>query len=138
MYIREVDKKKFFSEAILIPYRADDEREAIEFGCLDVIDCLKKAEHPFNRYFIGYEGRYPKAVVILNRCGQISFFISDDIKHPISMVKQFKKLARKVVDCCGPITTKTAWWYKEAHRLNKLIGFKPMSLYDRFGIFVLE
>jgi hypothetical protein len=38
----------------------------------------------------------------------------------------------------GAIITKTALWYEEAQRLNRIIGFVDYQIYDYFGYYVKE
>jgi hypothetical protein len=135
---KEVDKDIFFAAASTISYREDDIKEAKEFGCEDVISCFKKALSPFVRYFIVYEDSRPICAVILRRDGNIVFFISKNVNRKIKLIKVLRRLARKVVRRCGPIITKTASWYTEALRLNKLIGFEPYKLFNGFGLYVLR
>ena len=135
---KEVDKEVFFAAASNITYRDDDIREAQEFGCEDVINCFKKALSPFARYFIVYEDSRPICAVILRRDGNIVFFIDKVVNHKVKLIRVLKKLARRVVRKCGPIITKTASWYNEALRLNRLIGFVPYKLFNGFGLYVLK
>ena len=135
--VQVVNRDQFYSTIKGITFREGDEQEARDFGCLSVEDCLKKSLHPFNRYYIVYEDGEPKVAIILKRCGEIAFFIASNIRHKVRMVKKLKKLARTVVNRCGIITTKTALNYTEAQKMNKLIGFKPFKLYNKYGIYYL-
>ena len=132
----EVGRKTFFSTIALIKYRENDIAEAEDFGCINIRNCYEKANRDFARYFVVYEGNDPIVTVMLQRDGHIIFFISKDVKHPIRLVRVLKRMAKKYSDCAGPIITKTAYWYKEAQRLNELIGFKPYKLYNKFGLYV--
>jgi hypothetical protein len=136
--IKEVDKDTFFATIPKIEYREDDEKEAVEYGTKGVVDCYYKSVHEFNKYFIAYEDNKPICPILLGRNGYITFFISKDVNKPLPLIKELKDLARKTVDCCGPIVTKTASWYKEALRLNKLIGFKKYKLYNQYGFYILR
>ena len=133
-----VDRDTFLNEVSNIEYREDDIREANEFGCLDIHNCYMKAQKHFSRYFIVYEDMRPICSIMLQRDGNIIFFISKNVKHKIKLIKVLRKLANKIVNCCGPIITKTASWYDEALRLNKIIGFMPYKLFNEFGLYVLE
>ena len=132
------DKVTFYQTVTAITYRADDIREAIEFGCTDIKDCYDKAKHKFAKYFIVYDDlNMPIVTVMLQRDGHILFFISDTVINPIALIRVLKQLALRVTGTCGAIITKTAYWYTEAQRLNRLIGFRDMTLYDYYGLYVL-
>jgi hypothetical protein len=133
----EVSREKFFNEASSIEYRDDDIREANEFGCKDIITCFKKAISPFARYFIVYEDSKPICAVILRRDGNIVFFTSKNITNHLGLIKALRKLALSIVHCCGSIITKTASWYSQAIRLNRLVGFKPYKIYNKFTLYVM-
>jgi len=132
-----VDKDVFFDIITTITYREDDEKEAKAFNCLSVVDCYHKSPDRFNKYFIVYEDDRPVAPIILARNANLTFFISKTINSPIGVIRCLKDLAKKTVDCCGPIVTKTATWYDEAQRMNKIIGFRPMAIYDGYGHYVM-
>ena len=134
----EVSYDTFFSAVKSIEYREDDIKEAKEFGCIDILNCYRKALKPFSRFFVVYEDDIPVCTILLRRDGNIVFFISKDIKYKIGLIRILRKLSKKVVRCCGSIITKTASWYDEALRMNKLIGFKPYKLYNKYGLYVLE
>jgi len=132
----EVDRPTFIRYVDAISYRDDDEKEAREFGCVNVRHCYDKAKLEFARYFVVLEDDIPVATIVLQRDGQLVFFISKDVKRPVALVKALRRLAKKTVKCCGPITTKTANWYKEALRFNEVIGFKLYKIRDRSQIWV--
>ena len=130
----EVDRKAFYLTVGSIKYRDQDQEEARYFGCLNVKDCYDKAKHEFARYFTLTDEGEPVVTVMLQRDGQIIFFISDRIKHKVALVRALRRLAKKTVKCCGPITTKTANWYEEALKFNKLIGFKLYRINNRYQV----
>jgi hypothetical protein len=132
-----VSKDEFFDIVRSIEYRDDDIKEALEFGCSSIENCYRKALHAFNKYYIVYEGNNPVCTIQLARNGNITFFIAKNIKSPIHLVRKLRELATNVVYHCGPIVTKTASWYNEALRLNKLVGFKTLKLYNGYGLYVL-
>ena len=133
-----VSKDTFFDAVSAIKYRADDIKEAYQFGCDEISHCYTKADQQFARYFIVYESERPIATVMLERKGNIVFFISEEIKSHIGLIRALKELSRKTVRNAGPIFTKTAYWYKEAQKMNKVIGFKPIILKDDYGIYILD
>ncbi len=133
-----VDKVTFYQTVAAITYRPDDIREAIEFGCTDIKDCYDKAVHKFAKYFVVYDDlNVPIVTVMLQRDGHILFFISNNVSNPRALIRTLKRLAKKVTTSCGAIITKTAYWYTEAQRLNRIMGFRDMTLYDYYGLYVL-
>jgi len=133
-----VDKDTFYDAIRSIEYREDDIKEARLFGCPELIHCYDKAFHHHARYFIVYEDLRPVVTVMLARNGDIVFFISKDVNNKIGLIKTLKKFSKETVKAAGPIYTKTAYWYKEAQKMNKVIGFIPLRLTDDYGIYVLE
>jgi hypothetical protein len=117
-------------------YRDDDEKEAKGFGCKSIADCYVKSNHEFARYFILTQDTHTVATVLLQRDGHIIFFTSKSIIHHISLIKSLIRLAKRESKCAGPLITKTASWYKEALRINRLIGFWPYKLYSDYGFYV--
>ena len=132
----EVDKATFFSEVLRINYRADDVKEAKEFGCQNIEICYKKTDKRLAKYFVIYYDTEPICTVLLQRNGHIIFFIAENAPNPVALIKCLKELADKVVSSCGGIITKTALWYAEAQRLNKIIGFEEYEIYDYYGFYV--
>jgi len=136
MKTSEVDKQLFFAAVNSIDYRDDDIKEANQFGCSSIEMCYKKANHAFAKYFIIEYKKEPVVTVMLQRDGHIIFFISK-IKMPnIKLIRTLRRLAKKESKCAGPIVTKTASWYIEALRVNKLVGFWPYKLYSTYGFYV--
>ena len=138
MYYELVKLEQFYEAVQQITYREDDIKEAKEFGCKSILICYKRMDHLFAKYFVVYDSTdRPIVTVALQRNGQIIFFIDEVVDNHIELVRLLKTLAKTVTDCCGPIMTKTAFWYTEAQRINKLIGFKPLVIHDYFGIYYL-
>ena len=133
-----VDRDTFLSTIKEISYRNQDITEAHQFGCNGIYGCYKKANHRFAKYYIIYEGDTPKCTVMLQRDGHIIFFISKDIENKVGLIRELKRLADEVVSSAGAIITKTANWYNEANRLNRLIGFKKYHILDYFTLWVKE
>jgi hypothetical protein len=138
MTYSEVDKQTFFDRVDTIEYREQDIQEAREFGCKSIKACYTKAVHRFAKYFIVYDEYTPIVTVMLQRDGYIIFFISKNVNSPVKLIKVLKRLANKVTKNAGAIITKTAKWYTEAQRLNRIIGFKDYQIYDYFGYYVKE
>jgi hypothetical protein len=134
----QVDRENFLSVVDSMTYRNQDIREAQQFGCSSVPACYKRIKDRFARYYIVYEDTKPIVTVMLKRDGNIVFFIASEVKHHIGLIKCLKELATLTVKNAGAIMTKTAYWYEEAQRMNKLIGFKPYQKYDYYGLYVLE
>jgi hypothetical protein len=135
---RLVSREDFYNAINSITYRNQDIAEAQQFGCSTIEDCYNKAKHRFASYYVIYEDTVPIVTVMLQRDGYIIFFISNNVQNSLALIRVLKELADMVVMCAGPIITKTAYWYEEAQRLNKIIGFKEYQLYDYFGYYVKE
>jgi len=135
---KEVDRVEFYSAINSITYRNQDIAEAIEFGCDNIVDCYNKAKHRFAKYYVVYEDGIAIATVMLQRDGYIIFFISNNVQNNVSLIRTLKKLANRTVRRAGAIITKTALWYEEAQRLNRIIGFVDYQIYDYFGYYVKE
>jgi hypothetical protein len=139
MYWAEVDREEFYTTIRSISYRADDIREADQFGANSIEICYNKAKHRFAKYFVVYEDDgTPRCTVMLERCGGIVFFISDTINNNIALIRTLRDLADTKVSEAGPIVTRTASWYTEAIRINRLIGFKVFKLEDYSAYYVKE
>ena len=132
------DRDTFLDTVRSITYRNQDIREALEYNCESILDCYLKAKHRFAKYFIVKEDDRPIVTVMLQRDGHIIFFISDTVNNNISLIRELKTLANTTVNNAGAIITKTALWYEEAQRLNRLIGFRDYQIYDYFGYYVKE
>ena len=135
---RLVSREEFFSAINTIEYRSQDLKEAIDFGCESILDCYMKAKHRFAKYYLVEENGIPIVTVMLQRDGYIIFFISKNVNSPVKLIKVLKRLANNVTKNVGAIITKTAKWYIEAQRLNRIIGFKDYQIYDYFGYYVKE
>lgn len=139
MRYEEVSKSFFYLAVDAIQYRPQDIKEAYDFGCDNIKACYDKSKHKFAKYFLVYDSvNRPVVTVMLQRDGHIIFFIDKNIDEPIKLIRVLKALADETVANAGPIITKTAYWYTEAQRMNKLIGFKDMTLYDYHGLYVKE
>ena len=136
MRIAELKRTEFLEVVGSIRYRNQDIKEAMEFGCKDIADCYEKMKKEWARYFVAYEGENPVLTVALQRDGHIIFFISDSIQHPIRLTKAMRRFAKKMTKNCGPIITKTASWYEEANRFNKLVGFSLWKVFNRYALWV--
>ncbi len=138
MYYNELSREPFIDIVSWMDYRDDDIKEAIEFGCTGVPGCYNRADHLFAKYFVVYDDNdQPVATVQLQRNGNIIFFIRKNVTNHIGLIRCLKELATSTVECCGAKTTKTAYWYDEAQRINKIIGFKALTLHNYFGIYYL-
>ena len=136
MDVKELKFYPFMETVKLIDYRDGDIAEANEFGCISISKCYLKANHAFAKYYIVYEDDRPIVSVMLQRDGTIIFFISKHVKKYIRLIRLLKRFARKTSRRYGPIVTKTASWYTEALRVNKLTGFKLWKMYNNYGLYV--
>jgi len=130
-----VTKKEFYEAIHSISYRNQDVKEAFDFGCTSIEDCYNKATHLFARYYLVKEDDKPIVTVMLQRDGHIIFFISSNVNNKLALIRNLKKLADDTIRDAGAIITKTAHWYTEALRLNKVIGFKVLSIRDIYSFY---
>ena len=139
MFYKLVGKDEFYSAINIIKYRINDIREAHEFGAESIKVCYDRANHNFAKYYIVYEDNgVPIVTVMLQRDGNLVFFISGTVSSPIALIKLLKGLANNTVANIGAIFTKTINWYNEAIRLNGLIGFRLYQRYDSYDIYVKD
>ena len=139
MHYELVKREQFYEAVRQITYREDDIKEAAEFGCRSIEICYRKAIHTFAKYFVVYDdSNVPVVTVMLQRDGHIIFFISEIVISPITLIRTLKALADSTVNCCGPIVTKTAYWYTEAQRLNRIIGFKTFEKRNYYAFYYYE
>ena len=94
------------------------------------------ANKTFARYFLVLDNGKPIVTVMLQRDGHIIFFISKNVSSPIRLIRVLKQLADKQTDCLYPIITRTANWYKEANRINKLIGFSLWKESEKSSLWI--
>ena len=134
----EVDRETFFDTIDAITYRNQDIAEALEFGCNSILNCYQKARHRFAKYFVVYEDSRPIVTVMLQRDGQIIFFISDTVNNSLALVRELRNLCSTTVAGAGAIMTKTASWYTEAKRLNELTGFRVYAVVDYYEYWVAQ
>jgi len=143
---KEVSKEEFKAIVGSVKFKHKDNIEAMLYGCKNVKECYLKAINSrygrYNKYFIVFDNRTnsPLVPIILQRDGHIIFFVSQDLDrtNALQFVKDIKQLAKETVSTIGSIFVNTANFYKEAHKLNKLIGFKPIEHYQFYTKYVLE
>jgi len=138
MQYSQLSREAFLVVVDSITYREQDIKEARMFGCPDIKSCYLKADWLFTNYYVIYEDDVPIVTILLQRDGNIVFFISNTVKKHMTLIKGLRKFAKETVDKVGPIITKTAYWYEEAQRINKLIGFKNLQKYNNYGLYYYE
>ena len=144
--VKTVTKEEFVNILDNIKFKHKDSMEAMLYGCKNVQMCYLKAINSrygkYNKYFIVFDDRTnnPLVPIILQRDGHIVFFVSQDLDrtNALQFVKDIKQLAKETVSSVGSIFVNTANFYKEAHKLNKLIGFKPIEYYQFYTKYALE
>ena len=136
MRLEQTDYNTLISVAGSIKYRNQDIRESQLFGSKSILENYKYKR--FSRYYIIYLKDKPIVPIQIDRTGFISFFISSEL-NPINdglvLVKTLKKLLQWWTDNYETtLFVKTANWYKEANKLNKIIGFKEVLISDEYSI----
>ena len=136
MKIKQVDYKTLVPIAGSIKYRNQDIIESKGFGAINIVDNYKY--NRASKYYIIYNKDKPIVPIQIDRTGFINFFISSEL-NPINdglvLVKTLKKLLQWWTDNYETtLFVKTANWYKEANKLNKIIGFKEVLISDEYNI----
>jgi len=143
---KQVSKEQFESIVDSVKFKHKDSMEAMLYGCRNVKECYLKTMNSryskYNKYFIIFDDRTnaPLVPIILQRDGHIIFFVSQKLNrtNTLQFIKDVKQLAKETVNTVGSIFVNTANFYKEAHKLNRLIGFKPIEYYQFYTKYVLE
>ena len=138
--VSRVDRTKFFGIVDNMAFNVLDEREAFELGYKNVRDCLRRRKGWEARYFILRYNREPMAVVMLERDGHFSYFVSKRLgsEHMISLIRALRKLTDTTVRKAGGIMVDVAPWRKDAIRVLKLVGFRIDYRSDSFDTYVKE
>ena len=140
MRLEQTDYNTLISLAGSIKYRNQDIRESHLFGSKSILDNYKYKR--FSRYYIIYLKDKPIVPIQIDRTGFISFFISNElepVKDGIKLVKFLKATLKWWTDNYETtLFVKTANWYKEANKLNRLIGFKQYKIFTDYSIWVYE
>jgi len=140
MYYKQVDKKYFMSVIEKAEFRTKDEEECISFGSKSVKMCLRNSIKDFNKYFLIIDDKDNDSIcayIIMPRDGYLSLFVSKNIKHHKSFVKTLHDLAEWYVNTYEDMFyVNTSNWYKEAIKINKLIGMDMYSLYDNYTTWI--
>ncbi len=143
---KKVSEKEFKAIIDSVKFKHKDSMEAMLYGCSNVKECYLKSINSkygkYNKYFIVYDDRTnePLVPIILQRDGHIVFYVTQNLTrtNALQFVKDIKQLAKETIEKVGSIFVNTANFYKEAHKLNRLIGFKPIGYYNTYTKYVLE
>ena len=141
--IKKVSYRELISIVGSLSFKEKDEMEAREFNCKNVIDCYFNIKMPeFSECYIVYDNRTNDVLcpIVLQRDGFLIFFVTKNLgrTNQIQFVKDIKKLSQDVVNRVGSIFVNTINWYKEAHKIDELIGFRPYKRNYKFTTYVLE
>jgi len=144
--VKTVNKKEFINTLDNVKFKHKDNIEAMLYGCKNVKECYLKSINSkygkYNKYFIVYDDRTnePLVLIILQRDGHIVFYVTQNLTrtNALQFIKDIRQLAKKTIEKVGSIFVNTANFYKEAHKLNRLIGFKPIGYYHTYTKYVLE
>ena len=140
MRLEQTDYNTLISLAGSIKYRNQDIRESQLFGSKSILDNYKYKR--FSRYYIIYLKDKPIVPIQIDRTGFISFFISNElepVEDGIKLVKFLKAILKWWTNNYETtLFVKTANWYKEANKLNRLIGFKQYKIFTDYSIWVYE
>ena len=136
MKIKQVDYETLVPIAGSIKYRNQDIVESKGFGAINIVDNYKY--NRTSKYYIIYNKDKPIIPIQIDRTGFISFFISSELEPVVDGLKlaRFLKTILKwwTDNYETTLFVKTAHWYKEANKLNKLIGFKEVLISNEYSI----
>lgn len=137
------DKDSCIEAAGFIKFRSQDEIEARQFGNIPVIEHYKMAaQYPFTRWFQivdDEDGNNICAIIALKRDGMMTFFANSNIKNKIAFIRELKNIADWYTSNYETtIFTRTASWYDDANRINKIVGFRILVKGDNEAIWVYE
>jgi len=136
MKIKQVDYDTLKTASGSIKYRNQDIVESKGFGAINVSD--NYVYDKFSKYYIIYKDNKPIVPIQIKRNGFINFFISSELEpvgDGLVLVKILKQLLKWWTDNYETtLFVKTAEWYKEANKLNKIIGFKKYLIADKYTI----
>lgn len=140
MILKQTNYEDLLGVVGSIKYRNQDVRESFVLGCKNISDNYKYSR--YNRYYILYNNNIPIVPIQIDRLGFIVFFISKDLEpiaDGLKLVKKLKVLLKWYTDNYETtLFVKTANWYKEANKLNRIIGFTKYIVNKDFTIWVYE
>jgi hypothetical protein len=137
----QVDQNAALEAAKEIKYRNQDIKEALDYGCKSVFGCYEAVKDRHTRWFLIKDGTTVVAPIALKRDGYLTFFVNRDLapEKALAFIRALRDIAKWYTDNYETtIFVKTANWYKEAQRINKLVGFKPYILTNKTTIWVYE
>jgi len=135
-----VDRVEFFETAKTITFSVMDEREAFELGYKNCLDSLKKSKWWESRYYIFRYRSEPVAVGIVQRDGELIYYVSSKVSHAgsIGLYRALRRITREIVTCCGGLVVEVARFHTQAIRLLKMLGFKLQARSNKSDRYALE
>jgi len=142
MYWKELEKDIFFKNIKNIHFKHKDNIESMEYGYKNVKDLFKDLYYcDFCRFFVVKDDEFIYAAITLDRCGNISFFTTKNLvaDKAIKFVRTIKNLIDwYLINYETTLFVTTANWYKEAIKLNKLLGFEKYKEYHNKTKWVIK
>jgi hypothetical protein len=142
MYFKLTDKETFMKLVDRTKFRYEDEVEIKQFGIKNVQTAFSKIDGRTTRWALIVDDKDNNnicAFIALPRDGYMSFFTNINIKHHIAFIKELKNIVNWYTDNYETtLFTRTANWYKEAIKINKIVGFKPFEVGDTSTLWIFE
>ncbi len=127
--ITSYDRREFIDIVTSLKFKSYDNREAREFGRLNVYDSFSTANHRYAKYWtVSFDGKV-LAAIMLQRDGNLIYFVTTDFisSYSFQVISDVKTMLNRFVPIGGPVFVTTANWYKQAVRFVGIVGFKKLS-----------
>ena len=124
--IYEVNKEQYLLTCIRLKFKEKDRKEANQFGCSTVFNCIKNDAYGAEKFFIQKISNRTTCVASLSPNGYMTFFVTEDLDKTNAhiAIKEIRTKMKKVKEKKGELFVKVASWYREAQWLLEKIGFK--------------
>jgi hypothetical protein len=127
--IKKITYEELINIGSSLEFKNKDKLEALQYGCSSIIQCFKNIRYKqFCKFYKVLDNRTNKvlALIALERNGYLTFFVTKDltIGNSKTFIKELRHIAIETVKCCGSIFVNTIYWYKEAKKLNELVGLR--------------
>jgi len=139
MHYKIVNREKLIDTVKSMTFRDMDIKEVKDFGFKSILHCFETVNPRFSRYAIIYNNQEPQAVISIDRCGSLTFFVSNNIVKHIAYIKCLKNIIQWYLSNYEKsMFVRVAKWYTEANRIVKMIGFTLYQNHTHDSIYVIE
>ena len=140
MRVENVQVDEFIELVSNVRFQEDDILEAKDYGFNSVLEAYQNAEHAWARYWVVYDGDKVITLILEERDGNLVYFTTTDLPNSSSRtyVKLMRTLVDNVTECREVVFVRTARWHKKAIALNRIVGFREMTISNHYSIWVYE